>query len=114
MIMTIEENKFQAFVLTKKIAKLLIDLGVLKSEEDSDSIKELDGNTIKEFNFNGVNYIFNLRANEVSVSKIGKNEYYDISLDIDLPSNSDSVNPGRDYPDWLVSKLFDLYDFLKA
>lgn len=107
MITTMEENRFQALVLVKKISKILIDFGMLKEGKES---------SIVDFNFNGVNYIFNLGTDEVSVSTVSKLEegdYYDISLDPELPSNSDSVNPGRDYPDWVVYKLEDLYAFLK-
>lgn len=107
MFTTMEENQFQAFVLAKKISGLLIELGLLKPEGKNSS-------TIRDFNFDGINYIFNLGAGEVSVSKSNEGDYYDISLDPDLPSNSDSVNPGRDYPDWVVYRLSHLYDFLKA
>ena len=109
MFTTMKENQFQAFVLAKKISGLLIELGLLKPEGKNSS-------TIRDFDFDGINYIFNLDSGEVSVSKSNENEedYYDISLDPDLPSNSDSVNPGRDYQDWVVFRLSHLYAFLKA
>ena len=105
MITTMEENRFQALILVKKISKILIDFGMLKEGKETN---------IVDFNFDGINYIFNLGTDEVSVSKLEEGDYYDISLDPELPSDSDSVNPGRDYPDWVVYRLGHLYDFLKS
>ena len=98
----LEENRSQSLILSKKISNLLIKLGVLSREGSI------------EFDFDGHTYIFDMDAGEVSISNEDDNDNYDISLDPDLPSNSDSVNPGRDYPDWVVYRLSHLYDFLKS
>lgn len=97
----LEENRFQSLILAKKISKLLIKLEVLSNESSI------------EFEFDGHTYVFDMDADEVSVSNTDGDDY-DISLDPGLPSNSDSVNPGRDYPDWVVYRLSHLYDFLKS